>query len=334
MACFDEAKSVRPAMFDAVEGSFSEVEEPLALAFSTPDAPMGRFYDICMNRENRYLDWTAIHVTDEDQIKAGRMSLDYIAKRRDQWGETSALFRNHIKGEFAADAINTVIPWHYVETAMKRWVELRDSGDLAVMPTTSIACDPGAGGGDPTIVARKGVGNTVKSLQSYNYRDTMQTANMLKEETGFNKEMPIYLDVIGIGTGIYDFLSMEGYNVIPFNASAAAEGTDTTGQIKFLNKRAESWFSTRELLDPVKDTHAAIPNDDDLKGELTTPIWEAVDKGKRKVQSKKELREKLGRSTDHADAVIMALVGGVICQPYTTNVESFDVNWAPAEVNL
>jgi intein/homing endonuclease len=332
MACFDEAKVVRPAMFDNIEGSFSLTEEPLALAFSTPDAPIGRFYDICVNRENRYSDWYTIHVTDEDQIKAGRMSADYVEKRRKQWGENSALFRNHIKGEFAADAVNAVIPWHYIEGAMTRWSEMAAAGLLYSMPTTSIACDPGAGGSDPTIVARKGTGNVIKSLQSHDYKDTMQTAEMLKRETGYDKRMPIYLDVIGIGTGIYDYLSMDGYNVIPFVASAAAEGTDSSGEVKFLNQRAYAWFQSRELLDPTKETNVAIPNDDDLKGELAAPIWEATDRGKRKVQSKDELRKNLGRSTDHADAVIMALVGGVVCRPYETQVETFDAEWTPIQI--
>ena len=332
MACFDEAKSVRPEMFDAVEGSFSETEEPLALAFSTPSAPMGRFYDICTNRENKYSDWYTVHITKEAQIQAGRLSVAFVEKRRLQWGEASALYQNHIEGCFAADAINTVIPWHYIEAAMNTWSNLKADGLLDAMPTTSIACDPGAGGSDPTIVAHKGVGNVIKYLKSYDYKDTMQTANRLKEEVGFDKQMPIYLDVIGIGTGIYDYLAQEGYNVIPFNASAAAEGTDTTGEIKFLNQRAFAWFQTREVMDPTKDTHVAIPNDDDLKGELATPIWEATDRGKRKVQSKDELRKKLGRSTDHADAVIMALVGSVVCQPYETTVEEFDVIWEPVDL--
>jgi hypothetical protein len=331
MACFDEAKSVRPKMFDNVEGSFSETEEPLALAFSTPSAPIGRFYDICMNREGRYADWYTIHVTKEDQVKAGRLSAAFIEKRAKQWGVSSALYQNHIEGNFAADATDTVIPWHYIEAAMDKWLELRDTGQLDAMPTTAIACDPGAGGADPTIIAYKGLGNVVKYLKSYDFQDTLQTAKTLEAEVNQDKDTPIYLDVIGIGTGIYDYLLQDEYNVIPFNASAAAEGTDTTGEVKFLNQRAYAWFQTRELLDPTKDTRVAIPNDDDLKGELAAPIWEATDRGKRKVQSKDELRKQLGRSTDHADAVIMALVGGAICHPYETMVEEFDVNWEAVE---
>ncbi len=327
LICLDESKIIRPAIFDAIEGSFinSRNTENLALSFSTPSAPIGRFYDICSNREGKYSEWKVKHVTKEDQIKAGRLTPEFVEQRKKQWGEQSAIYQNQVEGIFAADAANTIIPWHYIEIAMNTWFTLKEQGVIDRMPTTALACDPAAGGGDKTVVAYKGTGNVVKYLREFDYRDTMMTANMLKEECGFDKTMPIYLDVIGIGTGIFDYLNREGYNVIPFNASSAAEGTDTTGQVKFLNKRAESWFQTRELMDPTKEYGVAIPSDDDLKGELAAPVWVEVQGGKRKTQSKEELREKLGRSTDHADPVIMALVGGAICHPYATKVEVFDV---------
>ena len=69
----------------------------------------------------------------------------------------------------------------------------------------------------------------------------------------------------------------------------------------------------RELLDPTNEHGVALPPDDDLIGDLTTPKWKVTSAGKIEVESKdatkgwgRGYRARLGRSSDKGDATIMA----------------------------
>jgi rubrerythrin len=50
-----------------------------------------------------------------------------------------------------------------------------------------------------------------------------------------------------------------------------------------------------------------LPPDDLLTGDLTTPHWRVMSGGRIQVESKDDIRKRLGRSTDDGDAVVMAM---------------------------
>jgi hypothetical protein len=76
----------------------------------------------------------------------------------------------------------------------------------------------------------------------------------------------------------------------------------------FANRRAEAWWGLREALDPEYNDDVCLPDDPDLIEELTTPTYRVLTGGKYLIESKDDIRSRLGgRSTDSADAVIMAL---------------------------
>ena len=60
----------------------------------------------------------------------------------------------------------------------------------------------------------------------------------------------------------------------------------------------------RELLDPARGSTLMLPDDDRLIGELAAPKWTVHNDRVIVVESKDEIRKRLGRSTDRADAVI------------------------------
>jgi hypothetical protein len=62
----------------------------------------------------------------------------------------------------------------------------------------------------------------------------------------------------------------------------------------------------RELLDPVRGSTLMLPDDDRLIGELAAPKWTVHNGSVIVVESRDEIRKRLGRSTDRADAVISA----------------------------
>ena len=63
----------------------------------------------------------------------------------------------------------------------------------------------------------------------------------------------------------------------------------------------------RERLDPDGSDPIALCLNDLLVGDLTAPKWTITSAGRIQVQSKEEIRKQIGRSTDDADAVALAL---------------------------
>jgi hypothetical protein len=63
----------------------------------------------------------------------------------------------------------------------------------------------------------------------------------------------------------------------------------------------------REALDPAFDPTLALPPNDDLLGELTAPKWREIG-GLIQVEKKEDVKSRIGRSTDLADAVCHTLL--------------------------
>ena len=303
---FDEAKAIPAPTFDAAEGAFSgggasATQEALAVAISTPAEPQGRFYDIHARRPG-YEDWHVRHVTLEEAIAAGRVSRDWAEQRAKQWGAGSAVYQNRVLGEFAAsDAGEVVIPLAWVEAANERWRAWQEAGGQ-LAHQESLGVDVGRGG-DRTVLAPR-YGQIIPALQRFEKADTMEVVGWVA--AALRRGGRAIVDAIGIGAGVYDRLREQGKAVEGFVASQRTDRLDRSGELAFANKRAAAWWSMREMLDPAYGEHVALPPDDDLTGELTAPHWRMLSGGKVVIEAKEEVKARLGRSTDNADAVIQA----------------------------
>ena len=100
--------------------------------------------------------------------------------------------------------------------------------------------------------------------------------------------------------------------VEPFNASSRTSRRDISGEFGYVATRSGAWWNLREMLDPSRKSELALPPDDDLTGDLTAPHWRVMSGGKIQVESKDDIRARIGRSTDKGDAVVQAYwVSGV-----------------------
>lgn len=318
---YDEAKNIPDAIFDATEGAFSTAGtdtegEAFALAISTPGEPVGRFYDISTAKPGTE-DWDRFHVTKAQAIAAGRMSAQWAAARARQWGTTSAVYQNRVEGEFASSDEDSVIPLAWIELAQWRW---RDRfGDVlerfvAPGPLTAVGVDCSSTGTDRTVLARRygtefGPLERPRKIAGNEAGDEeMATAGrtvaILRADSGARA----VVDAIGIGSSIVGAIRQEvaRQRVEAFNASEGTNRKDRQGELGFTNKRSAAWWAMREALDPDEGDDLALPPDDMLTGDLTAPHWKVVGKGLIQVESKDEIRKRLGRSTDSGDAVIQA----------------------------
>lgn len=310
---FDESKTIPEATFDAAEGAFSggggdTSQEAFALASSTPGPPAGRFYDI-HKRKPGLEDWHAIHVTLEDTIAAGRVSREWAEQRARQWGAGSAVYANRVLGEFASSDEDSIIPLPWVEAAIERFHQLPEQDDN-IDPLASVGVDVARTGADRTVVALR-YGHAIREMRHYGKQGTMDTAGrvlaILERHHFPARQISAVVDVIGIGAGVVDrLLETTKELVVGFNASEKTDRRDRSGELGFSNKRAAAWWNLREMLDPDSDHGVALPPDDLLIGDLTSPTWRVMSGGKILVESKDDIRKRLGRSTDDGDAVVMA----------------------------
>ncbi|MGH2620738.1 MAG: LAGLIDADG family homing endonuclease [Anaerolineales bacterium] len=115
----------------------------------------------------------------------------------------------------------------------------------------------------------------------------------------------VILDVGGgYGGSTRDHLK-QAFSPTLFNGAEAGMGRDRTGMIKFANRRAEAWFRLRDALDPNYGSNLALPPDTELKAELAAPRWKNTLSGAL-LEAKESIKSRISRSTDRADAVVMA----------------------------
>lgn len=302
---FDEAKAIDVATFDALEGALS-TGNTYALMLSTPGLPSGRFYNV-FRREQGLQDWYPIHITLAEAIEAGRINPEWAEARRQQWGETSALYLNRVLGEFADSDENSVIPLSWVEAANERHAACNGvgTGDLYW------GCDPARFGADVSVIAQLR-GRTLEKLHRAKGASTMEVCGRLINLVG-SKHARLAVDSIGLGAGLFDRLKeLEFANAIGVNVSRAPVDENEQpivgkGGQEFANLRAALWWLLREALDPEGPDPLALPPDDKLTGDLTAPTFQYTSTGRIKIESKDDIRQRIGRSTDDADALALAL---------------------------
>lgn len=193
-----------------------------------------------------------------------------------------------------------VIPSQWVRDAMGRW-ESRD-----VDTFDSVGVDVAHGGKDKTIFSGKQE-NWFAELKKYKGTETPTgqiTIALLREFLEKRGVPDIGIDIQGIGVSAYD-IAQETLDVSGYSSSGASVRKDKTGQLGFVNLRAESYWMFRESLDPDSGLNVALPKDQELLSDLCTARWSLKSGSKIQIESKRDIIKRIGRSPNTADAVVI-----------------------------
>ena len=126
---------------------------------------------------------------------------------------------------------------------------------------------------------------------------TMEVASAVAAHYWKIKPDAIIVDAGAMGAGVIDRLRQMGMpNVFEINFGGSAIDSD-----RYANLRAEIYFKTLEWL----KAGGAIPNDTDLKSELTVTEYKYTSAGKIILQPKEHIKELTGRSPDRADSLAL-----------------------------
>jgi hypothetical protein len=207
---------------------------------------------------------------------------------------------------------NQIIPLAWVLEAESRWTANGGKGTRM----TAMAVDAAGGGPDATTIAwRHGPWFApVIGVKGEQTRDPQAATVAIFVNRRDN--CPVVVDSGGgYGGAILTRLADQGIPTHRFNGAERAAGHAGSTSLSFANARAAAWWTFREALDPDQPDGSpiALPPDPELRADLTAPVYDlraAEVRSALLVESKEELRKRLGRSPDKGDAVVMAWFGG------------------------
>ena len=219
-----------------------------------------------------------------------------VDEMRERYGEESNAFRIRVLGEFPLADDDTIIPFHLVDAAMNRDIEVDDER----RPVWAV--DPARFGSDRTAFCKR-VGSVITEIKSWRGLDLMQTVGRVMAEyealNPSNRPSEILVDSIGVGSGVVDRLRELGAPVRGVNVAESPSMGET-----YNNLRTELWFKTKAWLE---DRGCKLPQDDELMADLTGIRYSFTSSGKMAAESKDQMRRRGLRSPDLADAVCLTM---------------------------
>lgn len=255
-------------------------------------------------------------LTDEEREYQALYGLDdaQIAWRRAKISELGddSLFKQEYPAT-AAEAFQMSGHDSYIEPALAakaRKTECAESGPLV------IGLDPARFGDDGSAMARRR-GRKVTKVERRYKLTTMECAGWAKQVIDTEKPARMFIDVGGLGVGIYDRLCEMGYGpdgkgiVVAVNfGSAPLEPPKLDEHGKEIgggpaNRRAEMWKASKDWL--AQEGGAQIPDDDALQADACGPGYKYDSNSRLLLEKKEEMRRRGAPSPDGWDAVVLTL---------------------------
>lgn len=289
----DESPGVRRDIVEGAETLMSAGDAHF-LQIGNPVSASGHFYDSFRNPG-----WNTFHISCFDSpnftgenipttIKEKLVTRQWVAEKEKEWGIDSPLYQSRVLGEFPLSSEDQLIALSWIEEAARRdafGTEKRLGIDVARF-------------GDDRTVYTILEGNNVKSQIAENKKDLMHIVGKIIYIMEAEKIDTVAIDDAGLGGGVTDRLREQNITVNAINGGESAIEKE-----KFFNRRTELWWNLREWI----KSEGVIPNDLNLFADLTSPKFSYTSKGQIKLESKDEIRKRLGRSPDFGDSLAIAL---------------------------
>lgn len=279
---FDEASAVPDEIFEVAEGGLTD-GEPMFFCFGNPTRNTGKFKE--------YFDSPRWIKRQIDSRSAKMTNKRLIQQWLDDHGEDSDFFKVRVRGQFPSAGDMQFIPGDVVEAAMKRELPPRLTDDPLIC-----SFDVARGGGDDCRIGFRR-GRDAISEKSYRIsyeksRDSMVVVSKVVLVLERHRPDIIFVDATGVGGPVCDRLKQLGWPAMEVHFGSNADDEE-----RFANKAAEMGYRLRQwLMDG-----GVIPNDEQLKRELTCREYWHDNKDRWVLESKKDIKKRLGYSPDWAD---------------------------------
>lgn len=279
----------------APDGTEVETEGPQPVQLpgaSEPAIPMSRTFIPAALRDNPYLINTGYQAKLDglpEPIRSAVRDGNFMAAR--------------------ADAEFQVIPTAWVIAAQSRWKPDGKNG----LAMTAMGVDVAQGGDDQTVIQAR-YGGWFDHPVARPGSETPDGSAVVGLVIRHRKDnCPVVVDMGGgYGGDAYSRMTENGISAHRFNgANSSTAKTQDGSNLSFRNKRAEAWWRFREALNPESEIseQIALPPDAELRADLCAPTWELTPSGI-KIESKDDIKKRIGRSPDRGDAAVMSLSEG------------------------
>lgn len=240
-------------------------------------------------------DWKKIRINgDPDNPKrCRRVSLEWAKKEIAKHGRDNPWVKVSVLGEFPDVGFNNLLGKADVDASMRRaYIPL-----VYEKAQKRMGVDVARFGDDASVIyIRQGL--MAGPFWELRGLDTMQLADRVALEFKRHACEMVFVDETGVGGGVVDALRrlLKGQRIIAVNSSDKATEFE-----KFHNKRAELCWN---FSDWVKNQGGQVPiHDHKLHEELVQPTYNFKN-GKIIIESKEEIKERLGRSPDNYDGLL------------------------------
>ncbi len=168
----------------------------------------------------------------------------------------------------------------------------------------SLGVDVARYGDDETVIIYLNGNHIVEPIEAYSDNAIDRTADlaMIKMVNNRINADRCAVDGVGVGAGVVDILKRKHFNVADIIAGASPIGDDSG--YKYIDLRSQMWWTVRMMLERGE---LSLIRDMKLIGDLAAPRYTIERDKKIKVESKDDIKIRIGRSTDYGDAYVQAV---------------------------
>jgi hypothetical protein len=304
---FEEAAAIPKVIWESVQGSMLASHARL-LAIGNPSDPTSQFARFCRNPDVNVIRLDAEefpNVVEDRVIFPWGPTRAGIEELRRYWGGSSGAFQWKVRGQFPTVALDTLIGYEEVQTALERAPRPCEHAPEWI----GMGCDVARFGDDLTVVFAVCRCGAILAVEERQGQDTMATAGLvlavaqrLRLYAGVAHRIAV--DDTGVGGGVTDRLREQGWCARAENFGAKARDEET-----FANRRAEMWWGLRDW---VRATAALsdwgdAARRDRLVDDLTTPKYSHRSDSRVLLEPKADIKKRIGRSPDYGDALALAV---------------------------
>lgn len=294
----DEASGIPTEILDALVGGMSE-DHNLMLMISNPTLCHGFFYDSHNDSSDQ---WDTLHFSARESEMVSSAHIERLEKKH---GKNSPIIAIEVDGEFPELSDYSLFSSAWFERAEGQG--LFGDGDEVEM-----GVDVARFGADSTAVAIIS-GSDLLFLDKWHGADISHSSGKIVRLLEEHEEVTILkVDEIGVGGGLLDVLCemQDDGKIRPEVEIMGVNVTDSPDDDDdFVQLRDQMWF---EFADRLRDGALGVSEDIDLelfyamKNECIPVEYSYKSDGRRKVESKDDMRKKTGGSPDITDAVLIA----------------------------
>ena len=286
----DESGDIPPSVGRAAEQGLGNCEWGKILQAGNPTSQSGLLYD-SVGPQSKH--WTVIRITGDpaDPRRSPRISIGQAQQWIDRYGRDNPWVMAYVLGLFPPTAMTALLTPDEVRAAMLRKPDFPDYE----FAQRRIGVDVARFGDDASVFYRRQGKVVLPAIEMRGARTDALAARLMTLATEYQSELELIDDTGGWGAGVIDQVRLAGRGVVPVNFSSKAIDS------RYFNKRSEMWFL---MADWVKAGGALPSVDEALVAELTTPTF-TFRNGKFALEEKDQIKQRLGRSPDYADALAL-----------------------------